>query len=438
MKPSSESAKTSSRRRFSARNNGERLLEQGHSGVPVALTPPLGGRQSTARRLGSVPAHGRPRSRPSASRRRASLTCACARQKRSSALTARSASSTRPDVSSQSRAARRLSTRARDGQPLVPGRGRRARVSASSASSRKCSAWRSRSSSSALSARRRSSACSRTVSSIESRTSPSLASLRTRLQPTSASRSVRKASPAARDRTRVGERRAVGEDRQAAVQGTLAVGEPLVAPVDRRAKRALPFGKIERPFHLEREPLAERPHDLGWREHDEPCGDELDRERQTVEPPADLVHRRKRVGLQHDAPRRRELDEERGRVVERQRLERQRLARSRGGAACGSWRGSAGPVRGRAARRRDTAARARCSRLSRYRRAPVPFSRSAIASSSGSSPVSRTPSARAIALGHELGSVDRERDRRGARAARSRRRPRPRERGGSCRRRPGP
>ena len=122
--------------------------------------------------------------------------------------------------------------------------------------SRKRSAWRPRSSSSDLPARRRSSACSRTVSSIERRTSPSLASLRTRLQPTSASRSGRK-------------RRLRGATARASASAALSpktasapwsvpllVGQAAVAPVDRGAQRALALGQVDRAFHLERKPFA--------------------------------------------------------------------------------------------------------------------------------------------------------------------------------------
>ena len=53
------------------------------------------------------------------------------------------------------------------------------------------------------------------------------------------------------------------------------------------------------------EPLLECADDLRGRQHDEPCGDELDGQRQPVEAAADLMDGRKRLGTQHDAFRRR-------------------------------------------------------------------------------------------------------------------------------------
>ncbi len=124
------------------------------------------------------------------------------------------------------------------------------------------------------------------------------------------------------DRSHVVERSAVGERRDRAVQRPLAVGQAPVAPVDRGAKRALALGKIDGPFHLERETFAERAQDLGGWQHRQSRGDELDRERQTVEAAADLVYRGERVVLEQDAARGRELGEQRHGVVDRQWLER--------------------------------------------------------------------------------------------------------------------
>ena len=101
----------------------------------------------------------------------------------------------------------------------------------------------------------------------------------------------------------------------------LALRQPLVAPVDRGTERALALREVDRTLHLEREALSERTHDLGRREHGEPRGDELDRERQAVESAADLVDRRERVGLKTDAAGRRQLDEERRRVLDREWVE---------------------------------------------------------------------------------------------------------------------
>ena len=106
------------------------------------------------------------------------------------------------------------------------------------------------------------------------------------------------------------------------MQPALALAQPLVAPVDRSPQRPLALGQIDRSFHLEREAVCERTEDLGRRKDDESCGDELDRQRQAVEPAADLVHRGERIGMEDDAACRRELNEERRRILDGQRLER--------------------------------------------------------------------------------------------------------------------
>ncbi len=165
-----------------------------------------------------------PSSSPWASRRRASVTCPCARQKRSSAAVARSASSTAPEERSQSSAASRLSRLALEtvepARLVGPGE---LGLSASSASSRKCSAWRlAQLVERALRAKRVERVLADRLEHREADGSPSLASLRTRLQPTSASRSWRKASPAGAIARASSSERAVGEDRERAVQGALA------------------------------------------------------------------------------------------------------------------------------------------------------------------------------------------------------------------------
>ena len=127
------------------------------------------------------------------------------------------------------------------------------------------------------------------------------------------------------DRLRIVERAAVGEHRQHAVQVALARAQSLVAPVDRSAQRALALREIDRALHLERETLAERTKDLGWRENRESRGDELDRERKAVEAAADLVHRCERVVLKDHTARGSELDEEGRRIVVREGLERKNM-----------------------------------------------------------------------------------------------------------------
>ncbi len=125
------------------------------------------------------------------------------------------------------------------------------------------------------------------------------------------------------DRACVVERSAVGEDRKRAVELALGLGQALVAPVDGRAQRALSLREIDGSLHLECEPFPEGAEDLRRRQHCEPRGDELDRERQAVESTADLVDGCERVVSQDDAAGGSELDEERRRVVDRERLERE-------------------------------------------------------------------------------------------------------------------
>ena len=109
------------------------------------------------------------------------------------------------------------------------------------------------------------------------------------------------------------------------MQRALARAQSSVAPVDRRAEGPLTLGEVDRSLHLEREPLPERAQDLRRRKDGEAGRDELDRERQAVESAADLVDGRERVVLQQDAARRGKLDEERGRVLDRERLEREHV-----------------------------------------------------------------------------------------------------------------
>ena len=106
------------------------------------------------------------------------------------------------------------------------------------------------------------------------------------------------------------------------MQLALAGAQALVAPVDRGAQRPLPLREVDRALHLEREALAERPEDLRRGEHCEPGSDELDRERQTIESAADLPYRCECVVLQDHSAGGGELDEQRRRVIDGQRLER--------------------------------------------------------------------------------------------------------------------
>ena len=158
---------------------------------------------------------------------RASLTCACACQKRASADVMRSASSARPEETNQSSAARMLSSSCSRRSSHSACSRPASSLSAVVARSRKRSAWRRRISPRSRADSSREIACSRTVSSIDSRTSPSATSLRSRLQATSASRSGRSSRPDPAERARVGEPAAAGEDRQRLVQLALPLVQEL-------------------------------------------------------------------------------------------------------------------------------------------------------------------------------------------------------------------
>ena len=103
---------------------------------------------------------------------------------------------------------------------------------------------------------------------------------------------------------------------------TLALGEQPVAPVYGRVKRALALWEVDRAFHAQCEPLVQSTEELGGREHSEAGSHELDRERQPVQPLADLPNSRHGVLAQDDTTCGRELGEERCGIVDRQRVER--------------------------------------------------------------------------------------------------------------------
>ena len=123
------------------------------------------------------------------------------------------------------------------------------------------------------------------------------------------------------ERTGVVEGAAAHEDGERLMQLPLALAEQAVAPVDRRPQRALPLRKVDGALHVEREPLVEREEELGGRKDCEPGSNELDGEGEPVETPTDLAHSGERVLVQDDTTCGGELGEERGRVVDRQRLE---------------------------------------------------------------------------------------------------------------------
>ena len=80
------------------------------------------------------------------------------------------------------------------------------------------------------------------------------------------------------------------EDTEPRQQGLLGRLEQVVAPVDRVAERALPCRQVVRAAGEEVEPLLEPPQDRLRREQLHPSCRELDRERKTVEAPADPRH----------------------------------------------------------------------------------------------------------------------------------------------------
>jgi hypothetical protein len=82
----------------------------------------------------------------------------------------------------------------------------------------------------------------------------------------------------------------------------LAGGEQLPAPVDHRAKRALPVRCVPGSAGEQREAVVEPGQQLVDAERTHPSGGELQRERQAVQPPADGRDRGRGVGVQ-DEPR---------------------------------------------------------------------------------------------------------------------------------------
>ena len=157
---------------------------------------------------------------------------------------------------------------------------------------------------------------------------------------------------AAADRLGGLERAAADEDGEPREERLLVRPEQRVAPVDRRAQRLLARGQVARAAGEQVEALLEPGEQRLRREQLRARGRQLDRERQAVEPDADLGDRRRvrardgEVGLD----RLRALDEERDRLVLRQRRELRQMrrvgqrsaaapgtrARRRGGAASGS------------------------------------------------------------------------------------------------------
>ena len=108
------------------------------------------------------------------------------------------------------------------------------------------------------------------------------------------------------------ERPAAREDREPRKQPPLLAAEKPVAPVDRRPKRLLALGRVTRAAGKV-EPAAEPlEHRLWWEQLAARSG-ELDRERQSVEPRADLGDGRRAFICEREIPpdRARTLDEQR-------------------------------------------------------------------------------------------------------------------------------
>ena len=124
------------------------------------------------------------------------------------------------------------------------------------------------------------------------------------------------------------ETEASGEDAQACEHRLLLRVEQVEAPVERRAQRLLALGPVARAAAEELEPLPEAREQRLRRQQLDAGRGELDRERQPVEPHAELRDRR-RVLVRHGEARRdgpRALEEERHRLVPRERLERRQRA----------------------------------------------------------------------------------------------------------------
>ena len=101
---------------------------------------------------------------------------------------------------------------------------------------------------------------------------------------------------------------AAGEDAEPPERLLLPCREQLVAPGDRAAESALALGHVASAHRQQRQRAVEPLEDLRRREHLHTRGRQLEREREVVEPPADLEH--VLVGLQVGARRTRSAEEE--------------------------------------------------------------------------------------------------------------------------------
>ena len=88
------------------------------------------------------------------------------------------------------------------------------------------------------------------------------------------------------------QREAADEDGEAREERLLLRGQEVVAPLDRGAQRPVPLGHTGARLGLqELEPLAQAHEDLARREQLDPCGGQLERERQPVQAHAELGDR---------------------------------------------------------------------------------------------------------------------------------------------------
>ncbi len=85
--------------------------------------------------------------------------------------------------------------------------------------------------------------------------------------------------------------KASGEDSEAPEHGLLFLAEEVVAPVERRPEGALALGRRSPPVSEDRELVVEPVGELRRREHAQPGGGELDRERDPLERSTDPLNR---------------------------------------------------------------------------------------------------------------------------------------------------
>ena len=123
---------------------------------------------------------------------------------------------------------------------------------------------------------------------------------------------------------------APGEDPEAIEDRAIAFVEQRIGPLDRGPQRLMPLDPATPSTGEEPEPFVEEPRDLGRAHAGNPRGGELDRQRDRVEPPADLhdLLRIRRVELQPGPRGRGAIHEQPHRLTPRNRLQA-RLRRRR-------------------------------------------------------------------------------------------------------------